>query len=142
MVVYAQNITPNGQTPIQASQSQYFQTPISATGAVNAQTRLTIPAPAAGMYNYVCVLSFTITQDGTATAVNNVVTTSTNFNAFAFEASSEDVAQKVFQDTIIFGTPATGCAKSAAPGVTTTFVGPTAITNAGQSWKAGYYQAP
>ena len=131
-----------GATLVQPGPALHALTPISATAAVNNAVTLTIPAPPAGFYNYICKLQYVISQDGTATAANNVVTTSTNFNSFAFAASSEDVAQKEAIRSVDFGSPATGCAKSTAPGTATTFVSPTAITNAAFWWGAAYYQAP
>jgi hypothetical protein len=129
-------------TRVQATSPIYALTPISTTVAVNNQATLTIPAPPAGSYNYICKLVFRVSQDATATAANNVVTTSTNFNSFAFTVSAEDVAQKETIAEMDFGNPATGCAKSTASGTATTFVGPSAITNAGQYWGAAYFQAP
>lgn len=137
----AQSLAPGG-TLVQASYSYYALTPISATGAVNTQVTLTIPAPAPGSYNYICDLHFNASQDGTATAINNAATTSTNFNSFAVNFSSEDVAQKVYDYKFGPFTPATGCAKSTAPGTATTFVSPAAVANAAFSWKAAYFQAP
>jgi len=141
-IVYGQNSPQSNATLTQPTQSLYFVTPISATAAVNNQTTLTIPAPAAGLYNYICTLGFDVTEDGTATAINNSVTTSTNFNSFAFQMSAEDVAQKVFQKFYKFGDPATGCAKSTAAATATTFVSPTAVANAAFAWQATYFQAP
>ena len=138
----AQNVVQGNLTAVQPSQSIYYQTPIHATAAVNNQVTLTIPAPSAGLYNYVCKLLFTASQDGTATAINNSVTTSTNFNSFAFAFSGEDVAQKETIRWFDFGTPATGCAKSTTAATATTFVSPTAVANAGFAFEASYYQAP
>lgn len=131
-----------GSTLVQSAPAIYAVTPISATGAVNTQVTLTIPAPPAGQYNYVCKLHYAISADGTATAGNNVVTTSTNFNSFAFASSIEDVAQKESLRSVDFGNPATGCARSTAPGTATTFVSPAQIANAAFWWGAAYYQAP
>jgi hypothetical protein len=139
--VFAQAPDP-AATRVQSTAALHALTPISTTVAVNNQATLTIPAPAAGQYNYICKLVFRVSQDGTATAANNVVTTSTNFNFFAFTVSAEDVAQKESEARMDFGNPATGCAKSTSPGTATTFVGPSAITNAGQYWGAAYFQAP
>jgi len=138
---YAQTVYP-GATPVQSAQALYALTPISATAAVNTQTTLTIPAPAAGLYNYICDLHFNASQDGTATAINNAATTSTNFSSFAINFSAEDVAQKVYDYKLGPFAPATGCVKSAASGTATTFVSPAAVTNAAFSWKAAYFQAP
>lgn len=128
-------------TRVQSTIPLYALTPISATAAVNTQVTLTIPAPPAGLYNYICDLHFGAAQDGTATAINNAATTSTNFNSFAINFSSEDVAQKVYDYKLGPFNPATGCVKSTAPGTATTFVSPAAVTNAAFSWKAAYFQA-
>lgn len=139
----AQNITPNGQTLVQPSQAQYFVTPISATAAINTQTTLTIPAPPAGNYNYLCYLSFSVVQDGTSTANVLAVTTSTNFNSFALKYSLAATADAVLTKDFNWGGPATGgCAKSAASGTATTFVSPAGAANTTYTWYATYYQAP
>lgn len=114
---------------------------VTASAAVATQTTLTVPKPAPGLYNYVCALQFVASQDGTATAIDQAVTTSTNFNSFALQFSAEDVAEKSFQQTFNFVTPV-GCAKSDLPGTTTTFVSPTGVTNASFAWQASFYQAP
>lgn len=115
--------------------------PISATAAVNNALTLTIPTPPPGLSNYVCTLGLTVSQDGTATAINNSVTTSTNFNSFAFQFSVEDVAQKDWKQIVNFATPL-GCVKSDLPSTATTFISPAAVANASFAWQAVYYQAP
>lgn len=139
--VWTQVVQPN-TTPVQAVQSLYAMTPISATSAVNNQTTLTIPAPSGGLYNYVCSLTYHASQDGTATAQTNAVTTSTNFNAFTIKYSLTATATINFDQQFNWGTPATGCAKSASPNTATTFVSPAAGANIAFSWYATYYQAP
>ena len=139
--VTAQVVYP-GATPVQSAQALYSTTPISATAAVNNQVTLTIPAPSAGLFNYVCTLSYHASQDGTATAQTNAVTTSTNFNSFALKYSLTATATINYHEEMVFGTPATGCAKSAAAGTATTFVSPAAGTNIAFTWKATYFQAP
>ena len=138
---YAQVVYP-GATPVQSAQALYSTTPISATAAVNNQVTLTIPAPSAGLYNYLCTLSYHASQDGTATAQTNAVTTSTNFNSFALKYSLTATATINYHEEMVFGTPATGCAKSAASGTATTFVSPAAGANIAFTWKATYFQAP
>ena len=138
----AQNAPLSNATAVQPTISLYFMTPISATAAVNNQTTLTIPAPSAGLYNYVCKLAFVISQDGTATANTNVVTTSTNFNSFALKKSLAATANLSTEVSLDFGSPATGCAKSTSPGTATTFVSPAAAANTAYSWYAAYFQAP
>src|SRR5689334_8354005 len=140
--VRAQNFTPAGATSVQLTSPQYFTTPISATAAVNTQTTLTIPAPAAGLYNYVCTLAYELSSDGTGGALANLVSTSTNFNSFAVKFS---VPATVGYDEVVplfSGTPSTGCAKSAASGTATTFVSPASATHTTFTWYATYYQAP
>jgi hypothetical protein len=129
-------------TPVTIAANQYPLTPISATAAVNNATTLTIPAPPAGMYNYVCSLHFNASQSGTGAAVNNGVTTSTNFNTFAIKFSILAVASQANYDLAEYwGIANVGCVKSTAPGTATTFVSPSASQTA-FTWDATYYQAP
>ena len=141
-VMVAQNSPQAGTTPVQQTQSLYYTTPISATAAVNNQVTLTIPAPAAGLYNYVCSLTYHASQDGTATAQTNAVTTSTNFNSFALKYSLTATATINFDQQFNWGTPATGCVKSTSSATATTFVSPAAGANIAFTWYATYYQAP
>lgn len=128
-------------TPV-TLQTLYPLVAISSTAAVNNQTTLTIPAPPAGWYNYVCSLTYHASQDGTATVQTNAVTTSTNFNSFALKYSLTATATINFDQQFNWGNPAVGCVKSASPTTATTFVGPTAGANIAQTWYATYYQAP
>lgn len=122
---------------------QYPLTPISATAAINTQTTLTIPAPPAGYYNYVCTLRFNASQSGTGAANNLQVTTSTNFNSYAIKWSIAAVAVQATYDWVeSWGIANAGCAKSASPGTATTFVSPAAIAQTAFTWTATYYQAP
>lgn len=139
----AQNPLPAGGTLVQPAPAQYSLIPISATAAVNNQTTLSIPAPPAGLSIYVCSIALIISQDGTATANVNVVTTSTNFNSFALKwstAATANLANMV--GPIQFGAPATGCAKSTASGTATTFVSPAAAANTAYTWLSTYFFAP
>lgn len=138
----AQNSPQAGTTPVQQTQSLYYTTPISSTAAVNNQVTLTIPAPAAGLYNYVCSLTYHASQDGTATAQTNAVTTSTNFNSFALKYSLTATATINFDQKFDWGTPATGCVKSTSSATATTFVSPAAGANIAFTWYATYFQAP
>lgn len=138
----AQNTAmPTGAVATQAGLPYYYLTPISSTAAVNNQVTLTIPA-AAGLYNYVCTLTYHASQDGTATAQTNAVTTSTNFNAFALKYSLTATATINFDQQFNWGTPGNGCAKSTLPGTATTFVSPAAAANLAFTWYATYFQAP
>lgn len=140
--VGAQNLPGNGTaTPVQLTTPYFSTTPISATAAVNNQVTLTIPAPAAGLYNYVCTLTYHASQDGTATAQTNAVTTSTNFNSFALKYSLTATATINFDQQFNFGTPGAGCVKSTSPATATTFVSPAAGANIAFTWYATYYQA-
>lgn len=117
--------------------------PISATTAVNNQTTLTIPAPAGGLYNYVCYLAFEASQDATSTAYSVAVTTSTNFNSFATKFSQAATVNIDSGVVVLLNAQAGGgCPKSASPGVATTFVSPTANAHATWTWYAAYFQAP
>lgn len=139
----AQNVqSPSASVQTQGALPYYYLTPISSTAAVNNQVTLTIPAPTAGLYNYVCTLTYHASQDGTATAQTNAVTTSTNFNAFALKYSLTATATINFDQQFNWGTPATGCVKSTASGTATTFVSPAAAANLAFTWYATYFQAP
>lgn len=118
--------------------------PISATAAVNTAVTLTIPAPAGGLYNYVCSLTYQVSTNATGGANTNVVTTSTNFNSFAIKFSNPTGVNidSGVQTVLNSHGPTDGCAKSAAPGVATTFVSPAGMTNQAWSWTATYFQAP
>jgi len=120
----------------------YAVTPISATAAVNAQTTLTIPAPASGLYNYVCTLHYNASQNGTSTANTNQVTTSTNFNSYAIKYSLGATANASYDWIENWSTTVNGCAKSTSPATATTFVSPAALLNTAFTWTATYYQAP
>jgi hypothetical protein len=115
--------------------------PISATAGAAATTTLTIPAPPSGMYNYVCYLAYEVGNNNTGAVVTNVVSTSTNFNAFAVKTSMVATNSADSGVQVVFNlSPATGCAKSAAPSTATTFVGPVGATGAAWTWYATYYQ--
>lgn len=139
--LFAQNATQVSLVP--PSSQLITVVPISATAAVNTATTLTIPAPVGGMSNYVCALSYVITQDATSSAVTNAVTTSTNFNSFALKASLPATANLSSGVVTLFNTsPAAGCVKSTVPGTATTFVSPASLTNTAWTWHALYFQAP
>jgi len=116
---------------------------ISATAAVNTQTTLTIPAPAGGLYNYVCTLAYQIGNDNTGAAISNAVSTSTNFNAFAVKVSKINAASNDSGVLMVLqGQGTAGCAKSTAPGTATTFVSPAGLTHDMWTWYATYFQGP
>lgn len=141
--VYAQTPQQPGSLFYQLGQSYYYTIPISSTAAVAAQTTLTIPAPPPGLYNYVCFLHFNASQNGTATASTNAVTTSTNFNSYAIKYSLAATANLTYDWVENWGGPATGgCAKSTSPATATTFVSPALQTNTAFTWTALYFQAP
>jgi hypothetical protein len=75
----AQNAPLSGQTPVQATVGLYYVTPISATGSAAGATTLTIPAPPAGFYNYVCNITLNGSNDNTGAVLTNVTTSTTNF---------------------------------------------------------------
>lgn len=142
-ISFAQTASPIPSTPTQLVPAFYALTPLSATAAVNTQTTLTIPAPASGLYNYVCGLGFNASQSGTGAILSNQVTTSTNFNAFAIKFSINAVATQTNYDFFeTFGTPGTGCSKSTLPATATTFVSPVAAAQTAFTWYAIYFQAP
>ena len=143
IAVHAQNAPQAGTNQVQPTQSLYYLTPISATAAVNTATTLTIPAPAAGLFNYVCQLSFEVGNDNTGTAVTNVVSTSTNFNSFAVKFSAPATASIDSGVLLLFdSSPVTGCLKSTSSGTATTFVSPVGVTHSAWTWYAAYFQAP
>lgn len=130
-------------TSVAIAANPYPLTAISATAAVNTQTTLTIPAPAAGFYNYVCSLHFNASQSGTGAANNNLVTTSTNFNAYAIKFTIIAVAAQGDYDWVeSWGIANVGCVKSTASGTATTFVSPAAVAQTAFTWTATYFQAP
>lgn len=141
LIVHAQ-VQQVGATLVQLAPALYGLTPISSTAAVAAQTTLTIPAPPAGQYNYICDLHFNASQNATSTASTNAVTTSTNFNSYAIKYSLAATANANYDWIEGWGSSATGCAKSTSPGTATTFVSPAAQTNTAFTWTAAYFQAP
>lgn len=138
----AQNLSAIPATPVQGVPSYYSVIPLTATAAVNTQTTLTVPAPAGGLYNYICQIAFNASQSATGAALNNQVTTSTNFNGFALKFSINAVATTPNYDwQFFYGTPTTGCAKSAQAGTATTFVSPSAASQTSFTWYVSYFQA-
>jgi hypothetical protein len=117
--------------------------PISATAAVNVASVLTIPAPPAGLYNYVCYLAYQVGNNNTGTVVTNVVSTSTNFNAFAVKFSMIATNSADSGVMVLFNlNPTQGCVKSAAPSTATTFTSPAAgVAVAAWTWYATYFVA-
>lgn len=140
---FAQQVGSTGQpaTPV-TLQTQYPMTPITQTGAVNAQVTLTVPAPPAGLYNYMCSLHFNASQNATASALTNQVTTSTNFGSYAIKFSYPATVNGSYDWVEYWGIANVGCVKSTASGTATTFVSPAAATNTAFTWTATYYQAP
>lgn len=117
--------------------------PISATAAAGSPAVLTIPAPAGSLYNYVCFLAYDVSVGAGGTVTTNGVSTSTNFNAFAYKVSNPGTANTNSAVNVIIGplSPTAGCVKSAAPGVSTTFTSPTTAATAFDFY-ATYFQAP
>lgn len=129
-----------GQTAVQAGPSLSSLTPVSATAAVNTQTTVTIQAPPNGMYVYVCKLAYQVNNDNTATAVSNVVSTSTNFNSFATKFSSPATASvDSGVVTLLDGAPATGCTRAVSPSTSVTFVSPAGLTHSAWTWYVTYF---
>lgn len=137
-----QNPPDSNKTAVQVGGALVYLTPISATAAVNTATTLNIPA-AAGQYSYICKLAYQVNNDNTATAVTNVVSTSTNFNSFAVKFSA--IATASIDSgvlTLLDGSPGTGCTKSTLPGTATTFVSPASVTHSAWTWYATYFYLP
>ena len=147
LAVRAQNAPLANVTPIQATQSLYFTTPISATAAVNTQTVLTIPAPPAGLYNYVCKFAINVSNDSTG---SGPVTTNQTFTvvnlgspALVLKIGLAVTANVNYDSpTYNWGDPATGCAKSVLPATATTFTSVASQTHTAWTFYATYYQAP
>lgn len=130
-------------TPVVISANPYPLVPIAATAAINTQTTLTIPAPPAGWFNYVCSLHFNASHSTTGAVSALGVTTSTNFNAYAIKFTIIAVAtQGVYDWVENWGIANVGCAKSTAAGTATTFVSPAAVAQTAFTWTATYFQAP
>lgn len=142
-LVHAQNLIQGNIPPVQPGLALYYTTAQSATAAVATQTTLSIAAPAAGLYNYVCYLAYQVGNDNTGTAISNVVSTSTNFNSFATKFSSPATAS-IDSGVIplLTGNPATGCSKSTAAATATTFVSPAGLTHSTWTWYVTFFQAP
>jgi hypothetical protein len=139
----AQMPSPVPSIPIQMVPSYYALIPISATGAVSTQVTLTIPAPAPGLYNYICTVGLNYSQTTTTgTAQTNAVTTSTNFNSFALKFSVPQAVNTNYDWMEIWGDPASGCPKSTSSATSTTFVSPAAAAQGMWTWYAVYYQGP
>lgn len=128
--------------PTQAATPFYSAIPTSATAAVNNQTTLTITAPTNGQYIYVCYLALEVSQDGTASAITNGTTSTTNFNSFATKFSMPATVNTDQLMTFFQATPGAGCVKSAQSNTATTFVSPSASAHAAFTWYATYYVAP
>jgi hypothetical protein len=127
---------------VQATQALYSMTPISATAAVGSSAVLTINAPPAGFFIYVCDLHLSVEQNAsTPVAINNAATASTNFNSWATKVSLGTGNDAEVDQYWHWGTPAGGCAKSAAAGTATTFTAVTSTTSS-SSWEGTYFIAP
>jgi hypothetical protein len=101
-----------------------------------------IPAPAAGLYNYVCSLAYDLSNDTTGTVVTNVVTTSTNFGTFALKVSQTAVAS-VENFSVVPGPFARRQVASSPPRLRRPRLRLAGIGDAcGLTWIATYYQAP
>ena len=142
--VRAQNAQLPGTTPSQANESLYYTVPITATAAVNTATVLTIPAPPAGLFNYVCRFAYNVSQDTTGFTATNVTMSTSNFNGWATKYSGGTGASSANYDSETFnwGDPATGCAKSALAGTATVFTGPSSQTHSEWTLYATYYVGP
>jgi hypothetical protein len=106
--------------------------------AVNTQTTCTLGA-IAGQYHYITGITFEVCTNGTGTAENQDVFTSTNIsNTPSFEFSIAATASICQRWSESFAVPL----KSAAPGTATTIVSPTAKMNNSFNIRAYYYTAP
>ena len=140
--VYAQNVTPGGQTAVQAGQPQYYKSALTATAAAGSPAVLTLPTPPNGLYTYVCDLAFQVSVGAGGTVTTNGVSSSTNFGGFAYKVSNPGTANTDGGvQVLLTGTPSTGCSKSVSPGTATTFTSPTTAATA-FVWYATFFQAP
>lgn len=137
----AQNAPVANTTPVQSAQSLYFTTPATATAAAGSPAVLTLAAPPAGLYNYVCYLALEGSNNNTGAVLTNLVTTSANFNSFALKFSQISANSNNYTWQMDMGDPATGCAKSTSPATVTSFTSPT-TTSWAYSWTGAYFVAP
>jgi len=106
--------------------------------AVNTQTTCTITAPA-GQYAYITGITFEVCTNGTGTAENQDVFTSTGIsNTPSFEFSVAATASICQRWNEIFAVPL----RTLTPGANATIVSPTAKTNNSFNIRAYYYNAP
>jgi hypothetical protein len=112
---------------------------ITATAAAGAAVTLTIPAPAAGLFNYIMSLHISLYASAARTgAAAPVIVTTTNLTgAPAFNFSTAQAIGLIERDDQDYVAPV----KSTAAATATTFVAPIAT---GGIWRltANYYQAP
>lgn len=136
---FAPNSAPT--TAVQLSQAFYPLTALTATTAAGSATTWTAPAPIdPTLYNYVCYLAISASNNNTGAVLTNVATTSTNFNAFALKFSQISANSNSYDWAMKMGEPGTGCAKSTSPGTATTFVSPT-TANWAYTWIGTFFQA-
>lgn len=138
--VSAQNAPLANTTPVQPTQSIYYTIPFTATAAAGSAAVATIPAPAAGLYNYICYVGIEGSNNNTGAVLTNAVTTSSNFNSFALKFSQISANSNNYAWAMDMGDPSTGCVKSTASGTTTVFTSPT-VANWAFSWTVTYFQA-
>jgi hypothetical protein len=117
-------------------------TPINATAAVNTTVTLTIPAPSAGQYIYICGIDITISfNTGGPTASTNVSFTSTNIGpagaTWAWKTSWVGTASTTIAQPFTFQYPV----RANAPGTAVTIVSPAINATAAYSITAYYYMA-
>ena len=118
-------------------------TPINATAAVNTTVTVTIPAPPAGQYIYLCGIDITVSFDATGgTASTNVSFTSTNLgpsgNTWAWKTSWAGTASTTIAQPFTFTLPV----RATSPGTAVTIVSPAINTHGAYSITAYYYVAP
>lgn len=140
--IHAQSTPAGGQSPTAVNPlTPVAITALTATAGSGATATVTIPAPPPGQYNYVCYLALEGSNDNTATAVTNAVTTNTNFGTFAGKFSTPSSASNDTGVFIYLNAVPPGCPKSVSPTTATTFVSPSS-THEQYAWYATYFQAP
>lgn len=118
-------------------------TPVNATAAVNTAVTVTIAAPPAGQYIYVCGIDLSISFDGTGAVVGtNVSFTSTNIgpagNTWAWKTSWAGTASTTIVQPFTFTLPI----RANAPGTAVTVVSPAGNTHGAYSTTVYYFIAP
>ena len=144
--VTAQNPSglPSGQPGIQLLNPAVVPFALSATNIVKTQTVLTVPAPAGGLFNYICSVKYKISTSAAGpAAITNLAWTTSNFYSYGGKVSvPATVNYDTGVQTLFDMDPGFGCAKSAAAGTATVFTSPTGATYGMWDWQVKGYVGP